>query len=349
MRKATVKLLSMTVVLFGLQLHAKSIEDMLNRSVAVPDKIAKIYASSPILLYSLIAVDRSKVAGLNFPFQQGEAEYLDKELVNLPVLGGWFGQGRTPNSEMILATAPDLILLSDFQKKMGESKIKAALGHTEIPLFYLKSNTLEELVETFPYLGKITGKEARAERLYNYGRDTLKQAKTVVNAATRKPRVYYAEGVDGLQTECEGSWHSELITLAGGENVHHCTVQSAFGQQRIGFEQLLQYNPEIILVFNKNFYHRIYQEKRWQFIDAVKEKKVYFIPKGPFSWFDRPPSFMKLLGLKWLLSLLHPEAYHVDIREEAKDFYQLFLGLSLNDAQLDEIMEPGVASDTGDR
>jgi iron complex transport system substrate-binding protein len=342
MRKVIVKLLAMTVVFFGVQLHAKRVEDMLGRTVIVPDKINKIYASSPILLYSLIAIDRSKIAGLNFPFQQGEAEYLDQETVNLPVLGGWFGQGRTPNSEMILGTAPDLILLSEFQKKMGESKIKAALGHTEIPLFYLKSNSLEELVETFPYLGKITGNESRAETLYRYGRDALKEAKRVVTSASRKPAVYYAEGIDGLQTECNGSLHSELIRLAGGENVHRCEIQTAFGQQRISFEQLLQYNPEIILVFNKHFYQKIYQDKKWKFIDAVKHKKVYLIPKGPFSWFDRPPSFMKLLGLKWLLTLFHPESYSVDIRKEAKDFYQLFLGISLTDAQLDEIMEPNI-------
>ncbi|UFH58031.1 ABC transporter substrate-binding protein [Sulfurovum mangrovi] len=349
MRKVIVKLLAMTVVFSGVQLHAKSVEDMLGRTVIIPDKINKIYASSPILLYSLIAIDRSKIAGLNFPFQQGEAAYLDKETVNLPVLGGWFGQGRTPNSEMILATAPDLILLSEFQKQMGESKIKAALGHTEIPLFYLKSDTLEELVETFPYLGKITGNEERAARLYRYGRDTLEEAGKVVVSAARKPRVYYAEGIDGLQTECDGSWHSELITLAGGENVHHCAIQSAFGRQRIGFEQLLQYNPEIILVFNKDFYQKIYQDKKWQFIDAVKEKKVYLIPKGPFSWFDRPPSFMKLLGLKWLLTVFHPEAYPVDIREEAKDFYRLFLGIALTDVQLDAIMGAGFEPDTGER
>ncbi len=62
---------------------------------------------------------KSKIAGLNFPFNEDEAKYIDEKIVNLPVLGGWFGQGRVPNSEMILQTKPDVILLSDSTKKDG--------------------------------------------------------------------------------------------------------------------------------------------------------------------------------------------------------------------------------------
>ena len=65
---------------------------------------------------------------------------------------------------------------------------------------------------------------------------------------------------------------------------------------------------------------------------------MYFLPKGPFSWFDRPPSFMKLLGLKWLLSIFHPNIYQLDIEKEAKSFYKLFLNMELSDKQLTEIM-----------
>lgn len=92
------------------------------------------------------------------------------------------------------------------------------------------------------------------------------------------------------------------------------------------------------MVFEKEFYSKIYQDAKWQHIDAVKNKRVYFLPKGPFSWFDRPPSFMRILGLKWLLSILHPQLYEIDIHKEAKTFYKLFLDLELTDAMLDDIM-----------
>ena len=47
---------------------------------------------------------------------------------------------------------------------------------------------------------------------------------------------------------------------------------------------------------------------------------------------------MKLLGLKWLLSIFHPDIYQLDINQESKEFYNLFLNMQLSDEQLNEIM-----------
>jgi len=319
-------------------LNATTYEDMLGTKVEIKNEINKIHASTPILLYSLYVVDREKIAGLNFPFTQGETKYLDQKIANLPVLGGWFGQGRTPNNEMILQTKPDLILLSNFVKGLGEDKIKSSLGNVNIPLFYLKSNTLEELVESFLYIGKLVNKEDRAEELFLYGQNILNEAKDLSQNVTKKPRVYYAEGKNGLQTECHTSRRAELINLASADNVHKCQATNTYGKQTISFEQVLSYNPEIILVYEKEFYKKIYNDPKWQFIDAVKNKKVYFLPNGPFSWFDRPPSFMRIIGLKWLLGVFHSDIYKVDIKKEAKIFYKLFLDLDLSDNELAKIM-----------
>ncbi|MCT7529717.1 ABC transporter substrate-binding protein [Aliarcobacter cryaerophilus] len=318
-------------------LNAQIYEDMLGTKIEIK-KVEKIHAATPTLLYSLYAIDKDKIAGLNFPFNEDEAKYIDEKILNLPVLGGWFGQGRVPNSEMILQTKPDVILLSDSTKKMGEKKLKSSLGNIDVPLVYLKSNTLEELVLSFSYIGKLVDKEERAKELENYGNESLNLAKTISKKVDKKPKVYYAEGNNGLLTDCNTSIHSELINLASGDNVHKCQATNSFGKEAINFEQVLNYNPEIILVYEKEFYKNIYKDKKWQLIDAVKNKKVYFLPKGPFSWFDRPPSFMRLLGLKYVISILHPDLYELDIYEESKKFYKLFLDLDLNDSQIDDIL-----------
>jgi iron complex transport system substrate-binding protein len=327
------------ILIFCLYSNAVIFEDMFGEQTEVKPNIQKIYASNPVLLYSLYAIDKTKIAGLNFPFSEGEAKYLDERTINLPVLGGWFGQGKTPNNEMILQINPDVILLSDTTKRLGNEKIKESLGGAKnIPLIYLKSNSLEELVDSFSYLGKLTSQESRAKKLEEYGKNTLNLAKEISLKATKKPKVYYAEGKNGLETECDTSLHSELINLAGADNVHKCEDTNPFGKQSINFEQVLKYNPEIILVYEKEFYQNIFKDSKWKNINAVKNKQVFFLPKGPFSWFDRPPSFMKLLGLKWLLSIFHPNLYQLDINKESKDFYELFLNMTLNNEQLNEIM-----------
>lgn len=325
-------------LIFSLFFYANAdiYEDMFGDKIKIK-KVDKIYASSPVVLYSLYAIDKSKIIGLNFPFNEIETKYIDENIKNLPVIGGWFGKGNTPNTEMILKENPDVILLSETSKEQSQSKVKQSLGNTNIPFFYVKTNSLSDIINSFSYLGKLTSNEERAKQLEDYGNLVLEDAKKIREQIKKKPKVYYAQGNNGLETECHSSIRNELIDLAGGENVHKCQATS-FGKQAINFEQVLAYNPEIILVYEKEFYKKIYQDKKWQFIDAVKNKKVYFLPKGPFSWFDRPPSFMKILGLKWLLTIFHNDIYKIDIRTEAKEFYSLFLELKLNDIELDDIM-----------
>ncbi|RZV19604.1 ABC transporter substrate-binding protein [Aliarcobacter butzleri] len=325
-------------LIFSLFFYANAdiYEDMFGDKIKIK-KVDKIYASSPVVLYSLYAIDKSKIIGLNFPFNEIETKYIDENIKNLPVIGGWFGKGNTPNTEMILKENPDVILLSETSKEQSQSKVKQSLGNTNIPFFYVKTNSLSDIINSFSYLGKLTSNEQRAKQLEDYGNLVLEDAKKIREQIKKKPKVYYAQGNNGLETECHSSIRNELIDLAGGENVHKCQATS-FGKQAINFEQVLAYNPEIILVYEKEFYKKIYQDKKWQFIDAVKNKKVYFLPKGPFSWFDRPPSFMKILGLKWLLTIFHNDIYKIDIRTEAKEFYSLFLEVKLNDIELYDIM-----------
>ncbi|NLK66310.1 MAG: hypothetical protein GX282_02425 [Campylobacteraceae bacterium] len=75
-------------------------------------EIKKVYASNPVLMYQMYAIDKSRVAGLVFEFWDIEKEYLDSNFTSLPVVGGFYGQGRTPNIEQVLALKPDLIITS---------------------------------------------------------------------------------------------------------------------------------------------------------------------------------------------------------------------------------------------
>jgi iron complex transport system substrate-binding protein len=64
---------------------------------------------------------------------------------------------------------------------------------------------------------------------------------------------------------------------------------------------------------------------------------VWFIPDLPLNWFDRPPSFMRFLGLQWLAHRLYPQRFSVDLHGESRRFYKQFLGVELDEAQLEMI------------
>jgi hypothetical protein len=49
----------------------------------------------------------------------------------------------------------------------------------------------------------------------------------------------------------------------------------------------------------------------------------------------RPPSFMRIMGARWLASKLHPARYSSDLRGETRRFYALFFGVTPTDGDLD--------------
>ncbi len=53
---------------------------------------------------------------------------------------------------------------------------------------------------------------------------------------------------------------------------------------------------------------------------------------------------MRLLGCLWLMQVLYPEYADIDVRQEARDFYRLFLRYEITDSQLDALLSTaGVA------
>ncbi|NLK66311.1 MAG: ABC transporter substrate-binding protein [Campylobacteraceae bacterium] len=208
----------------------------------------------------------------------------------------------------------------------------------QIPTLYIDALTLEESLNSFKVIGEILGVSERSDRLYNYAKESLDMANEISQKATKKPRVYYAFGDDGLQTECDKSSYGGVINLAGGELVHKCENLKQNSRVNVTIEQVLSYNPDKILVYHKEFYDKIYSDKKWQLLDAVKNKEVYLIPRKPFSWVGKPASFMRFLGIRWLLEVLHPEISRLDMHQETKEFYKLFLYLDLNESEIKDIL-----------
>jgi iron complex transport system substrate-binding protein len=318
----------------------REIVDMSGRKVTIPDTITKVVGISPPTTYLLYAIDPTVIGGLNSPLWENERKYLVKGYGKLPVIGGMFGQGRIINQEMLLKVAPDFVLYWAWKDDAVSRKFESQLAQLAVPRVDVRLNSLLDYPAALQFLGDVLGKRERAKQLQCYAEGALAEAKKVAAAtpANQRVSVYYAEGLDGLSTERSGSEHAGLIPLAGGVNVHRGEAVDSYGMEKIFMEQLLLYDPEVILVREKTFFAGIRTDPRWQNIRAVKTGRVYLIPQVPFNWFDRPPSFMRLLGVKWLLSLLQPDRYKIDMVGETRTFYQLFLGVELSEKEAREIL-----------
>ena len=323
--------------------HAGQITDMAGQKAMVPDEIHSIFGTSPPVTAILYTMAPELVAGLNVPCRGAEKQYLPPRFQSLPVVGGWFGQGQTPNLETLLQINPDVVLLWHVKNSLISSKIENTLIPLGFPVVHISLDRLEDYPDTYRFLGRLLHREDRGEALAEYAEEMLDKINAVQDsiAKTDKVSVYYAEGIDGLSTECDTSIHAGLIPICGGKNVHMCSVRTTYGMEKVSLEQVMHYAPEVIVTSESLFYDAVFRDPRWQNIPAVQNHRVYRIPCSPFNWFDRPPSFMRLLGAEWLLNKLYPEKYSVDIVDQTRRFYNLFLNFNLDRQAAEKFLSDG--------
>jgi iron complex transport system substrate-binding protein len=317
--------------------RAGEIVDMAGRRVTIPDVIRTAYAPSPYGFTMLYSVAPEKLAGLMSPLREEDRKYLHPVIHGKPVIG------RLKNLEALAKAKPDVIIVWGDKKNPIHKPSEDALAKLGIPFVYVTVGGLADLPDypaAYEFLGKLLGKEDHTTLESVYCRNTLREIEAVVGKISkeRRPRVYLAEGKDGLRTECDDSLHVHLLKLAGDLDVHRCHTSCHKGYEPVTLEQVSAYNPDVIIVQDRNFFENVRKDPAWSKIKAVKEGRVYLIPKQPFNWFDRPPSFMRILGLKWLMTRLYPDDYRIDLIGETVDFFKLFLSVDITPEEAEKLI-----------
>ena len=328
-----------------------TITDMFDRTVTIPRAVSKVYAQSPVGTYFLYTLNSSKLTGLMWEPSEEEKPFFTADYRHLPVLGGWFGQGNTGNLEEIIKAKPDFIIFDEMAPigDMAYSREQAdRLQETlQIPVVIMDFS-FYRLPETYRFAGSLTGDEERAEELASYTEEVYAEIheKTAALTEEEKVRVYYAEGSEGLQTDPEGSAHSELISFAGAVNAAEIDTTHGYGRAQISPEQLAIWNPDLIVACHDggaalSTCSALLSDPRLQSIPAISEDRVYEIPYRPFNVTDRPPSVFRIFGVKWLAQLFYPDLFPYDIKKEMQDFYRLFWNIEITDSQAETFLTPG--------
>jgi len=317
------KMILLMFLITTIHLQAKTIIDDYGRVVSIPDKITKIFASSPPLTMSLLAFDPKLIAALNFPFSKEQEPYVGSAY-NKPVAGGFFGQGKTPNFEALAAAKPDVILV--WGKMTGVEKIVEKFSMLNIPVLLVRNDSIKDLTTQFELFGELTGDKKRAQELIAYTNETLTLIEKLQTKLQASPslRYYFAEGLDGLNSECNGSFHLEPFLYTGSKNALDCQMGSLYGMEKVSAEKVLMSKPDIIIAMERPFYEGIYENERFKSLDAVKNKQVYLVPSHPFNYISRPPSFMRLMGIRWLIHIFHPTLLATSNDEELQRFQKIF-------------------------
>lgn len=323
----------------------KTITDMAGRKVKVPSTINKVFGANSVASITLYTLAPEKLIGWNYKFNDQEKEFLLYKYRNLPVYGIINGSSTSANLEVVVKAAPDICVfmgsINDATKKDAD-KLQSQLG---IPAVML-DDALEKTSDTYKFLGVLLNKPEQANKLSSYSYHAINGVKYRAIPESKRVSIYFGNGAKSLNTAPVGSTHAEVLALVKANNV---VKVDQFKAARIDvtLEQVIAWNPQVIIVNGEptqNFTgskakDAILQDKNWSSIQAVKNGRVYNIPKSPFAWVDRPLGPNRIIGLKWLGKTLYPEYYTTfDMIDEIKTFYRLFYHMDLTDAQVNKLL-----------
>lgn len=316
--------------------HAATATDDAGRTITIPDKVERVFAAGPpasILLYTFAP---ELLLGWTRALEPAQCEFLGSGACDKPEAGRLTGRGNTTNLEVLLKLKPDLILDVGTINDTYVSLANRVQQQTGIP-YALLDGRFAAAAATYRKLGELTHRQSQAEMFASYADKTITTIKGRIDkiAQDQRPRVYYARGPRGLETGLGGSINVETIEFLGAHNV---AGDRKGGMANVSAEQVLAWNPEVIITIEPAFATSVKTDPVWAPIKAVQKGRIYLSPRLPFGWVDFPPSVNRLIGLWWLAKALYPDQFPEDLKPITRDFYQRFYHFNPTDAQIDRVL-----------
>jgi iron complex transport system substrate-binding protein len=266
-----------------------------------------------------------------------EKAFLKESVRDLPEYGRLTGRGGTANLENVLKFKPDLIIDIGSVGPTYVSLANNVQEQTKVP-YVLLDGTFNKTPEMYRLLGELLGVQDRADELARYADETLNGLQTRIAAIpeSERPRVYYGRGINGLETGLAGSINLEVLERVGAINV--AAAAGTGGLTKVSMEQVLSWNPDAILVLDPAFYRSVATDPLWASVKAAQNKRIFLAPNLPYGWFDAPPGVNRLIGVRWLTSILYPKQFTESLQEITRQFYKLFYQVDLTDDQVSTLL-----------
>ncbi|MCC6319175.1 MAG: cobalamin-binding protein [Gemmatimonadaceae bacterium] len=176
------------------------------------------------------------------------------------------GDAIRPSLERIIALRPDLVVL--YAASDNAASIDG-LQRTGINVVALRIDTIDDYLRAVDSLGVLVGARSRADSLTA----TIRRELDAVRQRARHTpalRVFIPVWDQPLMTIGGGSYLSELVRIAGGENVYG---ESPAPSLTVSFEDVVRRDPDVVLASPVSAL-RWRAEPGWKGLRAVREGRV---------------------------------------------------------------------------
>jgi iron complex transport system substrate-binding protein len=303
--------------------------------VLVPARVERVFPAGPPAAIMLYTLAPTMLLGWTRPNRAEEREFLLPDIGSRPEVGRIPGRGNTANLEAVLNLKPDLVLDVGYVTDTYVSLADRVQEQTGIP-YALLDGRFESTAGAYRMLGELIGRREDAEVLARYTEQTVATIAGRIAAVPkeRRARIYFARGPRGLETGLGGSITVETIEFLA-QNV---AGETRGGLGNVSIEQVLVWNPEVIVTIDQDFAAKVYSDPAWSTIAAVRARRVHLSPKLPFGWVDFPPSVNRLIGLWWLAKILYPDLFPENLSLLTREFYEKFYHVRVTDQQIERVL-----------
>lgn len=307
--------------------HARQLVDMAGRVVDVPDHVERVVTlgAVPVINGFLFALGEQSVVANGVPAELSRKIHLvfSPALAGKPIVQG---AEKGLAIETIVGLKPDLILTMD--RATADS-----LGKLGLPVVFLQWSDPTDVKVVMRLLGEVFHKQDEARNYAAwFDQEIQKVVEKIESNRANRPRVLYVNFRRLTQPHKVAEW---WIPQAGGFSVtDNGRLQESF---TFSLEQILSWNPEIMIVADQSERQMALDEPRLQEVEAVKNRKVYVAPAGAHLWANR--TVEQPLTVLWAASVFHPELFTASqLRGEMTEFYERFFHVHLSDEQINEIL-----------
>lgn len=310
--------------------------DDCGREVTIPGEVSRVVPSGPLAQIILFAITPEMFVGLAAEWYDSAEGIIPSEYMDLPYFGQLYGSANLNVEELALAD-PQLIVDIGEAKSSIVEDLDTLQSQTNIPTVYV-SATLETMPQTYRTLGKILGKEEKGEELAQFCEKIYSRTISIMEqVGDNKVKGLYVLGEEGLNVLANSSYHAELIDMLM-DNL--AVVDNPAGKgtgNSVDMEQIAIWNPDFIAFAPGSIYSTVAENATWKEISAIANNNYVEVPDAPHNWLGTPPAVQRYLGMIWLTAVLYPEYCDYDVKAEVMEYYRLFYGCELTDAQYEEI------------
>lgn len=317
--------------------ETRTIVDMANRTVEIPQKIERVACQSSTCEAVVISLGRGSLL-------VGTTDYTDETSVAhqlFPELSDVAKLTDDMSVEEMLERKVQVVFVKDTNKI--EKYEEAGL-----PVIYVDLDTVAGTKDGIKIIGDVIGEKDRAEKCVDYINDNEKLIKDRFANSEKTYTAYYSRAKYAesnlLTTYAANHIYSEWIAISGGTVItKDMELAETKGGVLINGEELISANPDVIFVggyYRNTVYKDALNGEYSNVLNAIKSKRIYMVPTSVTDW-SVGSCELGLTSL-WCAQLIAPELFSdVNMTEEIISFYKNVAGIEVSEELADTILNSG--------